>query len=106
MRVDASSTSDSLVTGYFRNHLSLVVGTDTIPQAIIASGEDKDVWWYELQFSADGPIESFTLTNSTLFDQFDDQQNIFQVTHFPSERRQTLYFVRGAETHEVELGGH
>jgi len=101
--MDLSAVSDSLFSDYSTSHLVLVVENDTIPHAIVTSGEDRDVWWYELQFIADRPIASFVLSNSMLVNQFEDQQNIFYVTHFPSERRQTLYFVRGESTHEVDF---
>jgi len=38
-----------------------------------------------------------------LFHALDDQQNIVKIQHFPSERKQTLYFAEGAETYAFSL---
>lgn len=103
VRLSNTAASDSLFITYFKNKFSLVSQDDSLQPRIVTSGEDRDVWWYELQFSAPQVIKKLSITNQTLFELFDDQQNIFHLTHFPDEVRQTLYFVRGADRYTARF---
>lgn len=101
VRLSNTAESDSLFSVYFERTFSLVSEGDSLRAEIVASGEDFDIWWYELQFRAEHPVEQLDIMNRTLFNLFDDQQNIFHLTHFPDEERKTLYFVRGSEHYTV-----
>jgi len=101
--ISDDAASDSLFLSYLDQHFFLVSDGDTLNASIVSSGEEREVWWYELQFKGAAPVETLQVTNRTLFDLFDDQQNIFQLTHFPSKQRVTLYFVDGADTHSIRF---
>ena len=103
MNISNDAVSDSLFLSYLDQRFVLVSNDDTLSAIIVKSGEERDVWWYELQFRGEAAVKSLTVTNRTLFDLFDDQQHIFQLTHFPSERRESLYFVLGSDTHGLEF---
>jgi hypothetical protein len=93
--------SDSLFLSYLHRYFSLVVEGDTLPGQVVSSGEDRDIWWYDLSFNNDSSIDSVRINNQLLFDLFGDQKNIVYVTHFPSEQRETLYCVAGSAGYTV-----
>lgn len=97
------AASDSLFIAYLNDTFAVISNGDSLAPRIVASGEQHDVWWYELRFKSPAQIEILEITNRTLFDLFDNQQNILYITHFPSEERRTLYFVRGAEHYQVRF---
>ena len=103
LSISDDAVSDSLFLSYLDERFLLVSNGDTLDPAIVSSGEERDIWWYELQFKGETPVQDLQITNRTLFDLFGDQQNIFQLIHFPSERRETLYFVDGEDTHSVQF---
>jgi hypothetical protein len=101
VRLSNTAESDSLFIAYFEQNFSLMSKGDSLRPQIVTSGEDRDVWWYELLFQADGSVRELEIMNQTLFNLFDDQQNIFHLTHFPDQERKTLYFVRGSDRYTV-----
>jgi hypothetical protein len=103
VNLSENAASDSLFLSYMDQTFVLVSARDTLAANIVKSGEERDVWWYELQFKGPAPVETLQITNTTLFDMFADQQNIFQLTHFPSGRKETLYFVFGSDTHRLQF---
>jgi len=98
-----SAGSDSLFLDYFNRHFLLIASSDTLQATIASSGEDRDVWWYELTFVAPSAIERLEITNRLLFGLFDDQRNIVYISHFPSNQRETLYCVAGASDYAVNF---
>ena len=106
IRLDVSPEIDSLFMSYLRENFILEVGGAPLPGALIGSGDDEldrePVWWYQVQYRAPGPIEAARITNTVLFELFDDQRNVLRVVDFPSETRRAYYFARGEET--VQIG--
>ena len=98
---------DSLFQAYFNEQFVFVA--DEIPLAgnIIGSGEEvlgqESMWWYMMEFEASSPIEHLQLTNTLLFGEFEDQKNIVQIQHFPSEASWSLYFVDDAHSFELDF---
>ena len=70
-------------------------------------GEDEldrePVWWYQVRFDAPGPIRALKITNSILFEVFDDQSNVLRVVKFPEEDRRAYYFAHGEESVRIEF---
>jgi len=64
---------------------------------LISSGEEQEgqesMWWYMIQYQSPEPIQALHFTNTLLLESFEDQKNIVQVQHFPSEKSWSLYFV-------------
>ena len=96
-----SQASDSLFLEYSNRRLVVSALADTLWPTIVTSGEEDGIWWYELLYRAPASIESLSVQNSSLFDLFDDQKNIFQVLFLPEGRRETLFFVAGADRYEL-----
>jgi hypothetical protein len=99
----ADNRSDSLFLDYLSSTFTLESSSDTVLPSIVGSGEESDVWWYDLQFKHEGPFDDVSMTNQLLFDIFDDQKNIITTTQLPAGLRRVLYFVRGASKHSFTI---
>jgi hypothetical protein len=107
LRLEVTPEMDSFFLAYLKEHFVLEVGGAPLPGVIIGSGDDEldrePVWWYQVQFRAAEPIEMARITNTVLFELFDDQRNVLRVVRFPSETRRAYYFARGEETVEISF---
>jgi hypothetical protein len=101
LTIEHTARSDSLFLSYFNDRFSLETDDRRIPPQILSSGENKDIWWYELEFRHDQPIDDLTIQNEMLFDLFPDQKHFLKLTFFPSSETRTLYFVNGAARYSV-----
>lgn len=101
IKVDVNPHVDSLYTAYFNQHFVLEQDGDVLEGTIASSGEEGEMWWYLMQYEAERPLEHFNVTNTLLFHLFDDQRNVLKVSHFPSEKNLSYYFVEGSDTYEV-----
>lgn len=92
---------------YLRGAFHLVADGDTLGGAIIGSGEDvmdkEPVRWFLVQYTAAGTIRRVDLVNRLLFDTFDDQKNIVQFRHFPSEKNGSLYFTPDRPVYDLRF---
>lgn len=92
---------------YLSGALHLVADNDTLQAVIIGSGEDvmdkEAVRWFLVQYTASEPVRAVTLRNRLLFDEFDDQKNIVQFRHFPSEKNGSLYFTHDRSSYDLEF---
>lgn len=63
-----------------------------------AADEDPNgeaVWWALIQCDAARDIRALGITNTLLFEQFRDQQNLVTVIKSPEDERRSLYFQPG-----------
>ena len=95
----ATSEADSLFLAYIEDRFQLKVSGQTLSSSVIGSGEEQDMWWYTVQFDATETIDDLQIINRLLFDLLPDQRNILKVSHFPSEKERTLYFVAGSDAY-------
>jgi hypothetical protein len=109
LRMEVSPEIDALVLRYLGERFLLQVEGSVLEGKIIGSGEDEldrePVWWYQLRFEAAEVIRSARVTNTILFEIFDDQSNVLRVVKFPQEDRQAFFFGPGEETHDVTFKG-
>lgn len=96
-----TSRSDSLFLEYLTAHFSVLAGNRQLDASISTSGEDGEVWWFELNFSQRQPIESLAIRNEMLFELFPDQKHFLKVTFFPSGNSRSFYFVAGSAKYEI-----
>jgi len=96
-QIDASARQDSVFLAYFNSHFVLNDGHSILTGTLMGSGQEMEgqepMWWYVVQFEAESPIERLHITNRLLKESFEDQKNIAQIQHFPSEKTWSLYFV-------------
>ncbi len=102
-RVEATPAVDAVFLAYLRKHLVVTAGGQVLEARVVGSGEENDMWWYRLQYSAPSELRTFSIRNTLLFDAFDDQRNIFKVMYFPGEQVETLYFTEGADRFTVRF---
>jgi hypothetical protein len=107
VRLEVSPAMDALSLRYLSGHFVLEVDGNPLKGQIIGSGEDEldrePVWWYQIRYEAKDPIRSARITNTVLFEIFDDQSNVLRVVRFPEGNRQAFFFGAGEETHEVSF---
>ncbi|MGA1493975.1 MAG: DUF6702 family protein [Rhodothermales bacterium] len=105
--VDTSPTSDSLFQAYFNEMFVMQAGKEVLKGHIVGSGEEvvgnEPMWWYLLEFGASSNIETLHVSQRILSDEFEDQKNIVQVQHFPSEKVYSLYCVEDAWEYTVDF---
>ena len=98
---------DALFLRYFSQKFVLEVGGVALQGRVVGSGYDEldrePVWWYQVAFDAPAPILAARITNTLLFEIFDDQSNVLRVVRFPEETRKAYYFAPGEETVEIEF---
>jgi hypothetical protein len=99
------AAADSMVLRYLRSHLVLQTHGDTLQPTLLRSGQERmehhEGWWIVVHYEAGAPIDSLQVTNTLLFETYDDQRNIVRFVRFPEETRQTITF--DAEQPEVVL---
>ena len=107
--VDTSPASDSLFQAYFNEMFVMKAGEEVMPGRIVGSGEEvignEPMWWYLLEFRASETIETLHVSQRILSEVFEDQKNIVQVQHFPSEKVYSLYCVEDAWKYTVNFNG-
>ena len=105
--VDTSPQSDSLFVAYFHDGFRMTSGTERLTGRLVGSGEEvvgkEPMWWYLLEFTAAQPIKGLTIEQRLLAETFEDQKNIVQVQHFPSEKVYSLYCSEDAWKYDVDF---
>lgn len=103
--VDISPEQDSLFQAYFNESFVMTSGEEVLTGTLVGSGEEvvgkQPMWWYLLEFQASSPIEGLHISQRILSEVFDDQKNIVQIQHFPSEKTFSLYCVEDSWEYEV-----
>jgi len=102
-RLAATARADATFLDYISSRFRLEQDGKSLPAEVVASGEEQDMWWYTVQFTSETTIKKLQITNRSLFDLLPDQRNILKVSHFPSEKERTLYFVVGTDTYDLEF---
>jgi hypothetical protein len=103
LKLAATPRCDSIYLRYFNEKFELSSGGKKLRAEFLSSGEDGEMWWYKFSFSDAKPLQSVSVRNTLMFEMFDDQKNIFQLMHFPSEAQQSFYFIRGAESYTASF---
>lgn len=103
----AASRADSIALSYIGRRLRVAAADHPLEAVVRASGEDlsgqEPMWWYLLEFAAPSPIRDIEITNTLLFETFDDQKNIVQMQHFPSEKTWSFYFTPDSDHFSVVM---
>lgn len=106
-RLEVTPEVDGLFLTYLARKFVLEVGGKALEGQIVGSGDDaldrEPVWWYQVRYAAPEPIRSARITNTLLFEIFDDQSNVLRVVRFPEETRRAYYFAPGEETIQIEF---
>lgn len=99
--------ADALVLRYLDAHLALEADGVRLAPELLGSGQDEldrePVWWVLVQYRAPGAVEALFLSNTILFEVFDDQRNILKLVHFPDGDARTFYFAPGESEQRVRF---
>lgn len=102
---DGDPLPDSLLSEYLNSRIVLVSAGDTLIGRLTRLLSDGELVSVDLTYSAPDTLREIAISNQSLFDQFADQKNIWQLYHSPTRTRSTLYFVRGSSEYTVRLAG-
>ncbi len=107
--MEVSPEMDALFLKYLREHFILEVHGEVLSPVIVGSGYDEldrePIWTYQVRYDAPASIQDARITNTILFEVFDDQRNVVRVVKFPDRHRSAYYFAPGEATQEVTFGG-
>jgi len=107
INLEPGTEADALVMRYVRDNLHVSIDGQELEASLLGSGQDEldrePVWWVIVQYRAPGPVEELRVSNTLLFDLYDDQRNIFKFVHFPDETQRTFYFAEGESEHVVRF---
>lgn len=95
--------SDSLYVAYLDSTFRLNQDGRQLSGRVTASGEDGDMWWYQLEYSAPKPITSLRVVNKQLIESFRDQKNILKAQNMDTGARKSFYYNRKAIEFDVSL---
>ena len=105
--MDVSQKQDSLFLAYFDERFSISDGNAALKGTLLSSGEELEgaetMWWVLIQYDASTPIRKVDMVNKLLVETFEDQKNIVQIQHFPSEKTWSLYFVEDDLAYSLKL---
>ena len=107
LTLEPGPEADALVMRYVRENLRLEVAGEELEASLVDSGTDdldrEPMWWVIVQYRAPSTPDAIHVSNTLLFDVFDDQRNIFKFVHFPDETQRTFYFAEGESEHVVRF---
>ena len=92
VRMASNAHTDALFASYFNERAFVATDGARLRGVVVASGEDAEMWWYDVRFTATRDVRTLRVRNGVLFDLYADQSNIVKVVHFPSERQFALSF--------------
>ena len=97
--LEPTARHDSLFLEYFRERYELTLNTRPAVPVIVASGQDEEsgggdetIWWVQLLYQAEDPVNRLDISARVLFEWFEDQRNIVRVLHVATDKQRTLYF--------------
>jgi hypothetical protein len=102
----ATPESRAALTAYLADHFRVRADGSPLTCRIEDDAADQDpngepVWWAIIQCDAARDIARLGLTNTLLFEQFRDQQNLVTVINAPDDQRRALYFQVGDRGEQV-----
>lgn len=96
-----SPEGEAAFRAYLIESFQITVNGRRLVPVVVSSAQDRDMWSYLVTWSSAAPITSLALHNATLFELFDDQQNIVKVKHLASGRESTLFFAGGSRADQI-----
>lgn len=71
--------SDALIEAYIKENFNLEINQKEKEATFIGREYEDDVVWIYLEYNGIRKIKELKVTNSLLFDTFDDQKNLFNI---------------------------
>lgn len=97
----SSPQSDSLFAAYLAEQFPVTANGLRLAPKVVSGSADKEMWSYIVTWTSATPITSVSLHNATLFELFDDQQNLIKIKHMPSGKESTLFYSGGSKADQV-----
>ena len=96
-RLQENDRVDALVEAYINDMLVLAAGGAVLEGRLVERGiqgarlPDEVMWWYRMEYPLDPSVNRIDVTNRLLFNMFEDQRNLIQLTTADGRER-TQYF--------------
>ena len=85
-RLQETDEVDARIERYIGEHLTLRAGDAVLDGALVERGvqgarrPDEVMWWYRLEYPLAAGVEELEVTNRLLFNMFEDQRNLLNLT--------------------------
>jgi hypothetical protein len=99
----ADPASDSLYNAYVDSTFVLSQNGIQLHAKLVGSGEEGEMWWYQLLYEAPEPISELNIVNSQLTESFRDQKNILKAENLSTGKRKSFYYNREILVYTVAL---
>jgi hypothetical protein len=96
-----SPEGDAAFKAYVTDMFHVTANGRRLVPVVVSGAPDKDMFAYVVTWTSTTPITSVSMHNATLFELFDDQQNIVKVKHMASGRESTLFYAGGSRADQV-----
>jgi len=97
------SISDSLYLGYVDTTFVLLQDGKPLEGRLTSSGEEGEMWWYEILYEAPRTIDRLTIVNTQLTEIFYDQKNILKAQNLETGKRKAFYYNGKVTKYDVDL---
>ncbi len=98
-----NTSSDSLYLAYVDSTFVLSQDGQQLHGRMVGSGEDGEMWWYQLLYEAPKVITDLKVDNSQLTEIFRDQKNILKAENLSTGRRKSFYYNKKILSYTVSL---
>ena len=96
-----SPDGDAAFRAYLVDMFQVTANGRRLLPVVVSGTPEKDMFSYIVTWTSATPITSVTMHNATLFELFDDQQNIVKVKHMASGKESTLFYSGGSTADQV-----
>ena len=98
-----ASEADALIEAYLQKHFAIWVDGKPLAPGYLGREADLEAVWIYQEITGVDKAEAFKITNTLLFDLFDDQRNILHLEYL--EKKVSFLFRHGQGTDDVQLSG-
>ena len=96
-----SPDGDAAFRAYLVDMFQVTANGRRLLPVVVSGTPEKDMFSYIVTWTSATPITSVSMHNATLFELFDDQQNIVKVKHMASGKESTLFYSGGSTADQV-----
>lgn len=99
----ADERSDELFLSYLDSTFVLEQDGVQLESRLVGSGEEGEMWWYQVLYEAPKAIGDLQVTNRQLTEIFRDQKNILKAQRLSTGDRKSYYYNRTVVRYVVKL---
>ncbi|MCC7054992.1 MAG: hypothetical protein IT355_17095 [Gemmatimonadaceae bacterium] len=97
----ASKAAEAAFQSYLAEMFPVSVNGRRLAPVVVSGGADGQMWAFIVTWTSAAPITAVSMHNATMFELFDDQQNIVKLKHLGSGKEATQFFSGGSRADQV-----